>query len=71
MDGEAVVQIQADTSVSELIKTYPAVIPVFLQHQMACVGCGMSAFETVGDAARIYGIKAEDFLAKLRAVITD
>jgi hybrid cluster-associated redox disulfide protein len=56
-------------SVSDLLSNYPQVIPVFIHHHMACVGCSMSAFETLHDAARIYGIKPDIFLDELHQAI--
>ncbi len=55
--------------VSDLLKDWPQVIPVFMRHNMACVGCSMSSFETLGDAAKIYGMIPESFLAELKQVI--
>ncbi len=62
--------IKSDTCVADLLRDYPAVIPVFLKHQMACVGCSMSSFETVASAACVYGIAPETLLGELRAAIS-
>lgn len=56
-------------SVADLLNHYPQVIPVFLNHHMACVGCSMSSFETLHDAARIYGIEPQVFLVELQQAI--
>lgn len=56
-------------SVSDLLNDYPQAIPVFLNHHMACVGCSMSSFETLHDAARIYGIEPQVFLDELHQAI--
>lgn len=56
-------------SVSDLLKDHPQAIPVFLNHRMACVGCSMSSFETLHDAARIYGLEPQSFLDELQQVI--
>jgi hybrid cluster-associated redox disulfide protein len=53
-------------SVLDLLQDWPEAIPVFIRYRMACVGCSMSAFETLHDAARIYGISPEVFLADVR-----
>ncbi len=53
------------TSIADLISTWPQVIPVFLHRRMNCVGCSMSGFETLEDAARIYGISLEEFSGEL------
>jgi hybrid cluster-associated redox disulfide protein len=55
--------------VSDLLNAWPQVIPVFIQHKMACVGCSMASFETLGSAAKIYGIAPESFVNELRRII--
>jgi hybrid cluster-associated redox disulfide protein len=57
------------TSVSELIQQWPQVIPVFIKFHMACVGCSMSGFETLEDAARTYGINLQQFFDQLEITI--
>lgn len=57
------------TSVAELLANQPQVIPIFLRHGMACVGCSMAAFETLEDAARIYGVKFEAFFKEITRAI--
>lgn len=53
---------QLTTKVSDLLNDWPQVIPVFVAHRMACVGCSMSGFETIGDAAKNYNIPADELL---------
>ena len=55
----------SETSVHDLIQKWPQVIPVFIHFQMACVGCNMSAFETLEDAAKIYAVDPELFMQML------
>jgi hybrid cluster-associated redox disulfide protein len=57
--------IESSLTVTELLAACPQAIPVFLSHRMACVGCSMAAFETLGEAARIYGIRLDEFLSEL------
>jgi hybrid cluster-associated redox disulfide protein len=61
--------VNLQMSVSDLLTELPQVIPVFIQHRMACVGCSMSSFETLGDAAKIYGIAPEVLLEEIFQVI--
>ncbi len=56
-------------SVSDLLNQHPQVIPIFLNHHMACVGCSMSVFETLHDAARIYGIDPAAFMDELQQAV--
>ncbi len=58
-----------ETSVNELVQKWPQVIPVFIQFHMACVGCSMSAFETLEDAAKVYAIDPQLFMERLEEAI--
>jgi hybrid cluster-associated redox disulfide protein len=56
-------------SVAELMDRWPAVVPVFVAHRMACVGCVMSPFDRLDDICRIYGLQASAFADEiLRAI---
>lgn len=57
-------------SVADLLATYTETIPVFFSNKMSCVGCSMAAFETLADAARIYGLPADQFRLELITSIT-
>jgi hybrid cluster-associated redox disulfide protein len=46
---------------------FPATIAVFLRHRMHCVGCAVSPFHTVADAAGEYGMDGAALLRELRA----
>lgn len=64
------VSLNPQTTVADLICAWPQVIPVFLHRQMNCVGCSMSAFETLEDAARIYEINFDEFFNELKNLIS-
>ncbi len=56
-------------TVAELLTRWPQVIPVFLHHQMACVGCTMSPFETLADVTAVYDIQLSHFIGELQETI--
>ena len=58
-----------ELTVAELLARWPQAIPVFLHHQMACVGCTMAPFETLADAAASYGIPLSLFIGELQETI--
>lgn len=58
-----------DATVAHVLRRWPTTIPVFIRHRMACVGCSMSAFETLKDAASIYGLDLAEFLNELNRAI--
>ena len=62
-------QITPHLMVADVLARWPEVIPVFIHHRMACVGCSMAAFETLGDALSIYGLETETFILQLEKAI--
>ena len=61
--------LNADWIVNRVLERWPATIPVFLAHRMACVGCSMARFNTLRDATRIYNLPVEGFLQELEQAI--
>jgi hybrid cluster-associated redox disulfide protein len=55
----------ADLTIRELLTRRPEMTRVFLGLRMSCVGCPISKFETVRDAARNYGRDPEMLLKLL------
>lgn len=55
----------ADQTVAEVLDAWPQTIRVFLDHQMHCVGCAMSGFDTIAEAVASYGGTLEAFVAEL------
>jgi hybrid cluster-associated redox disulfide protein len=60
-----------DQTVAEVLSVWPRTIRVFLNSRMDCVGCTMSAFDTVSDAVSNYGGALDDFLAELTQAIQE
>ena len=54
-----------DLILKELFDRWPQTIPVFLKHQMICVGCSMSVFDTLAEALANYGLSFSTFQAEL------
>lgn len=61
--------ITGETCVADLLEAYPQAMPLFIKHRMACVGCSMSSFETLADAARIYKVDFDEFMRELSQTI--
>jgi hybrid cluster-associated redox disulfide protein len=62
-------EIHPEMAISELLRCWPQVIPVFQKHKMACVGCSMSDFETVSSASEIYQLSLESFINELQEAV--
>jgi len=54
-----------EQTVERTLNQFPLLAAVFVRRGMACVGCAMARFDTLGEAARSYGQEAENFLAEL------
>lgn len=58
-----------DMIVGDLMRRWPASVPVLVGRRMACPGCLMARFMTVYEAAREHGLEPEALLAELAAAI--
>ena len=56
-------------SITEILNRWPEVIPVFLKHKMACVGCSLADFMTLEDALDIYQLNEEQFIEEIKNTI--
>ncbi len=54
-------------SIEDVIGRMPHAARVFARRGMACVGCALSRFETVADAAANYGVNERVLLRELRS----
>lgn len=61
--------ITAKTLVHEVLHSYPQVAPVFIRHQMDCLGCWLQRFCTLEDAAVAYGLSTNTLLEEIQQAI--
>lgn len=59
-----------DSAIDDLLTQTPGVAEVFVQRGMLCVGCDISRFHTLREAAAIYGIDAAQLLVELQEAIS-
>ena len=52
--------LQAQLSVEEILKKWPAAYMVFNNHNTACVGCMLQRFCTLQEVAETYSIPLQD-----------
>lgn len=57
--------ITKDMTFSEIMEKYPQTVSIFFKYQLHCIGCPISAKETVEEGARSHNIKVEKLLAEL------
>jgi hybrid cluster-associated redox disulfide protein len=68
-DSHSAPFLSPQIAMADLMAAWPQVIPTLLERRMACVGCDMARFETLADAAMIYGLDVRNLLADLARAI--
>jgi hybrid cluster-associated redox disulfide protein len=63
--------ITPDSLILEITANHPQTIAVFNDLNMTCPGCAISAFHTVADSAREYGLDSNELLCLLNFKIAD
>lgn len=59
----------SDAIVGDLMQRHPETVAVFLRHRMACPGCLMAGFMTVGEAAFEHAVEEVRLVDELEAAM--
>ncbi len=51
--------------VADILKRWPSGATAFVARRMACPGCDLATFETLGEAAANYGLPVAELLAEI------
>ncbi len=70
MTNGAPVDLDPKLTVGEVLARWPTTASVFVLRCMACVGCTMAPFDTLGEAAVVYGIDERTLLRELESAAT-
>jgi len=62
--------ITKDINIEEVVTQYPETMMVFMKHGLHCVGCHVSAFESIEDGAMAHGIDVDALVEDLNRVIS-
>jgi hybrid cluster-associated redox disulfide protein len=57
--------------IDEILEHWPGTIYLFFEYKMACVGCSMSAFDTLEDALKAYNLPQEAVLHSLNKQVAE
>jgi hybrid cluster-associated redox disulfide protein len=58
-------KITEKMAIEEVIRNFPNTAPVFLKYGLHCVGCPMSAPETIEEAVQVHQIGIKKFIKEL------
>ncbi len=60
--------ITKDNTIEEVVTKYPETMMVFMKHGLHCVGCHVSAFESIEEGAMAHGINVDALVSDLNKV---
>ena len=63
--------ISKDMSFGDVLQRFPQTMPVFGKYGMHCIGCSMSAFETIEQGAQAHGINVKKFVDDLNKTVRE
>ena len=63
--------ITPDLLIEDILDRWPATIALFLENRMACVGCSLSAFDTLEEALEVYNLRQEEILPLLNDMVVE
>lgn len=58
-------KITKDTMLGEVASKYPGAVMVLFKHGLHCIGCHVSAYETVEQGALAHGLSDEEIIGML------
>lgn len=62
--------ITKDMTIEKVVTEYPESMMVFMRHGLHCVGCHVSAFESIEEGAMAHGINVDALVADLNKVVS-
>ena len=60
--------ITKENTIEEVVNKYPESVMVFMKHGLHCIGCHVSAFESVEEGAMAHGIDVDALVADLNKI---
>jgi len=60
--------ITKDNTIEEVVTKHPETMMVFMKHGLHCVGCHVSAFESIEEGAMAHGINVDALVSDLNKV---
>lgn len=62
--------ITKDITIEEVVTKHPETMMVFMKHGLHCVGCHVSAFESIEQGAMAHGIDVNALVTDLNKVVS-
>lgn len=63
-------QITKEITIGELLQLNTGVIPILMSAGMHCLGCPASQAESIGEAAYVHGLDADDLVDQINEFLS-
>ncbi len=63
-----IMTITKEMTIEEVVTEFPETMMVFMRHGLHCVGCHVSAFESIEEGAMAHGINVDALVSDLNKV---
>ncbi|MBN2058120.1 MAG: DUF1858 domain-containing protein [Candidatus Saganbacteria bacterium] len=61
-------KLKKETTIAEALKLKPQIAPILMSKGMHCLGCVIAHGETIGQAAEVHGLDADELIKELNEV---
>lgn len=61
-------KLSKEMTISEALKLKPEIAPILMSKGMHCLGCVIAQGETIGQAAEVHGLNADELIEELNKV---
>ncbi len=62
--------IKKNDKIEDIVEQYPETMMVFMKHGLHCVGCHVSAFESIEEGAMVHGINVDALVDDLNRIVS-
>lgn len=69
MEKESSIMITKDMVIGEVINAHPDLVRTFFANGMMCIGCPASQGESIGEAAQVHGLDADQLVNALNEAL--
>lgn len=61
-------KITKEMTIAEALKLKPEIAPILMSKGMHCLGCVIANGETIGQAAEVHGLNADELIEELNKI---
>ncbi len=62
-------EVTKDMIIADVLMKDRSLAPIFMGHGLHCLGCAAANMETIGEAASVHGIDADELINDLNAYL--